>query len=214
MGGGDGGQLMVMRGGANLETALLISENTGAFLYTNQSGRWQEIVSSREALSETARAWSPFAKAFQALEFQFLENVDVNFAEKLREDGRLASFRDLLRKVGKDATEVSSMSSLEMYVRDCSDALVGEYQKAKAEWGNIQESFLKWAGTGGIAAAAGLVSGHLVPNVAALSIGVANTMLQLALRHNKQQQFRQTNPMSVFVDLANKETDRSPVTLI
>lgn len=116
---GTQGQSMVMRGGTNLETALIISEATGSFLYTNRPGRWDEIVASREQMSETARVWSPFAKVFQCLEFRFLENVDVDFANKLREEGRLESFRALLRKVGKDASEVTNLGSLEMYVRDC-----------------------------------------------------------------------------------------------
>jgi hypothetical protein len=204
------GQLMAFRGGTNLETALLISEATGAFLYTNMAGRWNEIISSREEMGETAKVWSPFAKAFQSLEFKFLENVDVGFANGLREDGRLESFRGLMRKVGKDATEVSSLSSLEMYVRDCKDELVGEYQKAQAEWDKIEASFLKWA-SAGIGAA--LAAGQFIPNVAALSAATVSTIAQFALRHKEQKQFRLTNPMSVFVDLSNKSTPGS-VTLI
>jgi hypothetical protein len=46
--------------------------------------------------------WSPVAKAFQSLEFKFLDTVDVKFANSIREDGRLESFRALLRKVGND----------------------------------------------------------------------------------------------------------------
>jgi len=184
----------------------VISEATGTFLYTNQAGRWDEIVASREQMGETARVWSPFAKAFQSLEFRFLENVDVPFANKLREDGRLESFRALLRKVGKDASEVANCGSLEMYVRDCKDELSGEYQKAQAEWEKIEASFLKWVGTGAVATATGLASGHLIPNIASLSVGVLNTMLQLGLRHSERKQFRQTNPMSIVVDLSNRNT--------
>lgn len=157
-------------------------------------------------MGETARVWSPFAKAFQSLEFRFLENVDVPFANKLREDGRLESFRALLRKVGKDASEVANCGSLEMYVRDCKDELSGEYQKAQAEWEKIEASFLKWVGTGAVATATGLASGHLIPNIASLSVGVLNTMLQLGLRHSERKQFRQTNPMSIVVDLSNRNT--------
>jgi hypothetical protein len=56
--------------------------------------------------------WSPVAKAFQSLEFKFLDTVDVKFANSIREDGRLESFRALLRKFGNDAQEVRSTSAL------------------------------------------------------------------------------------------------------
>jgi hypothetical protein len=198
-------QLMALRGGANLETALLISAATGAFLYTNMAGRWEEIASAREELNETARLWSPLAKAFQDLSFLFLNNVDVSFANSLREDGRLESFRSLLRKIGKGATDVSGNgSSLEAYVRDCKDELVGEYKKAESEWAKIQEEFIKWAGGGAIAGTTGLMSGHLVPSVASLAAAALNTMHQLWLRHFRRQQFRAANPMSVFIDLVRK----------
>lgn len=111
-----------------------------------------------------------------------------------------------MRKVGKDASEVANCGSLEMYVRDCKDELSGEYQKAQAEWEKIEASFLKWVGTGAVATATGLASGHLIPNIASLSVGVLNTMLQLGLRHSERKQFRQTNPISIVVDLSNRNT--------
>jgi hypothetical protein len=201
-GGQTAGQLMILRGGANLETALLISGATGAFLYTNMAGRWQEIVEAREAMNETARMWSPLAKAFQALDFRFLNDVDVGFANRVREDGRLESFRALLRRIGKDAADLSGVGALEAYVRDCKDALVGEYQKAEADWSKIEEAFVKWAGGGAIIGATGMISGHLVPSVASLAAAVLNTINQLWLRHFRQQQFRRANPMSVLIDLS------------
>ena len=76
------GQLIPMRAGANLETALMICSITGAFPYTNMHTKWREIIEAREQMSETARIWSPLTKAFQGLEFRFLNNVDTRFAQK------------------------------------------------------------------------------------------------------------------------------------
>jgi hypothetical protein len=59
------GQMIAMRGGANLETAMLMCAATSAFPYTNMRTRWHEILSAHDELSETARVWSPFAKAFR-----------------------------------------------------------------------------------------------------------------------------------------------------
>jgi hypothetical protein len=128
--------------------------------------------------------------------------VDTKFAQSIREDGRLESFRALLRRIGKDATEIKDFGSLDNYVRDCNDQLKGEYQKAQAEWNKIDESFVKWAGTG---AATGLITGHLVPDVASLSTATLYTLGQLWIRYFKRQQFRKSNPMSVFIDLSRKE---------
>jgi hypothetical protein len=196
------GQLSMMRGGTNLETALLISNVTGAFPYTSMRTRWQEIMSARDELSETARIWSPLAKTFHSLDFRFLNNVDVEFAKNLRDDGRLESLRGFLRSVGKNASEVSSLSSLDSFVRDSKDALIGEHQKARAEWDKIQNDFTGWAGAG---VAGAFISGHIIPDVAALSAGIVATLGQLFRRHLKRALFRKTNPMSVFIDLSEKE---------
>jgi hypothetical protein len=87
------GQMISVRSGVNLETALLICSVTGAFPYTNMHFKWRELMEAREQMSETARVWSPLTKAFQTLEFRFLDNVDPRFAQSLREDGRLEGFR-------------------------------------------------------------------------------------------------------------------------
>jgi SEC-C motif len=197
------GQLVPFRGGANLETALMICSITGAFPYTNMHTKWREIMEAREQMNETARAWSPLTKAFQALEFRFLNNVDTRFAQSIREDGRLESFRGLLRRIGKDATEITDLASLDSYVRDCRDALTGEYQKARAEWDKIEVSFFKRVATTGGAGA--FISGHLLPDIAMLSAATLVTLGQLWLRYFDRQQFRKNNPMSVFVDLSRKE---------
>jgi len=157
---------------------------------------WAQIIEAHDELSETARVWSPLTKAFQSLDFRFLDNVDPRFAQAVRDDGRLQSFRFLLRKIGNGAADISEMPSLDAFVRDCSDELVGEYQKAQAEWAKIDESFLKWA-SGGIATATALAMGHLVPDVAALSGATLSTIARLGLRYFGQRQFRNLNPMSL-----------------
>jgi hypothetical protein len=199
------GQMIPIRAGANLETALLICSTTGAFPYTNMHSVWGQIIEAHDELSETARVWSPLTKAFQSLDFRFLDNVDPKFAQAVRDDGRLQSFRSLLRKIGNGAADITEMSSLDGFVRDCNDELAGEYQKAQAEWSKIDESFLKWA-SGGIATATALAMGQLVPDVAALSGATISTIARLGLRYFGQRQFRKLNPMSVMIDLARKES--------
>ena len=201
----ESGQLTMVRGGTNLETALLISDITGSFPYTNMRTRWREIMSARDELSDTARAWSPLAKTFQSLEFKFLNNVDVGFANDLRQDGRLEGFRAFLRKIGSQASKVSDLSALDSFVRDSKDVLIDEHRKALAEWDKIQDSFVKWSGTGMAAAATGFMSGHLTFDAALLAGGMMSTLGALAKRHMSKANFRKSNPMSVFIDLGEKE---------
>jgi hypothetical protein len=198
-----GGQMIAMRSGANHETAMMMCAATGAFPHTNMRTRWQEILSAHDELSETARMWSPFAKAFQSLEFRFLNNVDARFAQSIREDGRLEHFRSLLRKIGKGAEEIKDLGALDRYARDCKDELIGQYRQAEAEWTKIEEDLVKW-GAGGIGAA--LLAGHFLPDISALSAGALGMVGQLGLRFFKRGQFRKANPMSVFIDLSRKET--------
>jgi hypothetical protein len=196
------GQLNVFRSGANLEIALLIMNQTDAFPYTSMTSRWNELMSVRDQMGETARLWSPLTRAFQGLEFRFLNNVNVEFAENIRQDGRLDTFRALLRRVGRDAKDITDEAVINSYVRDCAGELSSEYQKARADWSKIDEGFVKWA-TAGIGA--GFVSGHLWPDISTISATAAATISQFLLRYMRQQQFRRTNPMSVFIDLSKVE---------
>ena len=197
------GQIIAMRGGANLETTMLMCGITGAFPYTNMRTRWQEILSLHDELSETARIWTPLAKSFQSLQFRFLNNVDPRFAKNIREDGRLEQFRTLLRKIGKGANEVNDLGRLDSFARDCSDELISEFHKAEADWSKIDEDLLKW---GGASIGGAMLAGSLTPNISALSAAALAGLGQLGLRYFKRDQFRKQNPMSVFIDLSNKPT--------
>jgi hypothetical protein len=197
------GQMVPHRAGANLEIALLICSVTGAFPYTSMHTIWRHIIEARDELSETARVWSPLTKAFQTLDFRFLNNVDPGFAQSLRDDGRLESFRAMLRRIGGGAADVTSSSSLDAFVRDCKDELVDEYRKAQAEWNDIDRSFLKWGATA--AGAAAFATGHLLPDLAPWSAATVTTLTRLGFHYLKQQQFRKANPMSVMIDLSRQE---------
>jgi hypothetical protein len=199
----EGGQMMSFRGGTNLETALLISEITGAFPYTNLRTHWEDLLSAHDELSESARRWSPFAEAFRSLDFRFLENIDPRFVQRLREEERLGQFRSLLRKIGTGASDVTDLNQLDDYVRSCKDELISEHKKAEAEWDKIGEDVVKWVG--GSALGGLIVGGQLNPSMAAIAATTAAGITQLGLRYFKRAQFRKTNAMSVFIDLAAKD---------
>ena len=86
------GQFNLMRTGANLEMALYLSQLTGAYPYTNIRKSWEELLTSKDDLNETSKMWTPLTKAFQQLDFNFLNNVNVNFIQNLKEKDRIQSY--------------------------------------------------------------------------------------------------------------------------
>lgn len=193
-----GGQLQIFRTGANLEMALYIAQLTGAFPYTNIRRRWQEILAIGKELPETAKIWSPLTKAFQDLEFKFLENVDSRFACLMRTDGRLEGFRAFLRKIWITVGGEPDVSKIGSLARDFRDELADEYHKAEAEWAEIDRALLKWAGT---TVAGGIITGGLSLEIPALGFTLA-AVVELIASRMKRREFRKKVPISVFVDLS------------
>jgi hypothetical protein len=200
------GQMTMAKTGANLEMGLYICQNIGAFPYTNLSFRWKEILSVGKELDPVAQVWSPLTKAFQTLDFKFLNNVDSHFAVEMRNEGRLASFRAYLRKLWKTIDGDIDPGKAEKCALDFKDELTAEYDRAKADWNSIDRDLMKWA----IPAIAGLMgsvgaiaTGHLglaVPT-GGFAIQGVNELIQA---QKKRAEFRLKTPMSVLIDLEGK----------
>lgn len=140
-------------------------------------------------------------KAFQELEFKFLNNVESNFAYEMRANGRLESFRNYLRRTWKTLQGESEISNIDAVVRDFRDELTDEYHKAESEWKEIDRNILQWFGA---AISGALLAGGLSFAAPALpALGVATTgIFKLIAARTKRQSFRAKFPMSVFVDLS------------
>jgi len=201
-----GSQVVIMRTGANLEMALYIAHLTGAFPYTNIRHRWSELLSVGRELPDTARVWSPLTRAFQGLEFKFLDNVDSQFACSMRTEGRLESFRVFLRRLWDTVGGEPDAGKIEALARDFQDELIDEYQKAEAEWAQIDRDLLRWTGTSLAGSIAGsVISGGFSVEIPALGFSVA-AVVQLINSRMKRKEFRKKIPMSVFVDLSRYKT--------
>lgn len=194
---GAGGQMIIYRSGANLEMSLFISHITGAFPYTNLKAKWEELLSADESFSEAAKIWSPLTKAFQTLEFKFLNNVDSNFACSLRKDGRLEMFRAFLRRLWNSLSTEYSDRKMEALARDFRDELTGKYNEAKSEWQEIDRLLMK---TVGATMTGAIISGKLSFEIPALGFCLASVLTLINARW-KRKTFRKKIPMSVFVDL-------------
>lgn len=197
-------QTMVSTLGANLEMGLYICHATGSFPYTNVKFRWREILAAKQDLDATAQIWSPLTKAFQQLEFKFLDKVDSRFACTIRKEERLAGIRSYLRKLWAAIGGELDLAKAEPLARDFRDGLSQAYSEAQAEWESIDRDLLKWAvpTLGGA-----LVTGTFSPIVAGtLAVAGLGEIIQAEM---KRREFRKKVPMSVFIDLERNGTERA-----
>ncbi len=201
-----GGQLQIGRTGANLETVLYLSHLTGAFPYTSFKWKWQELHSVAQDLPQTAQTWTPLTRAFQGLEFKFLNNVDSKFACEMHREGRLESFRHYLKEIWNKSYAQSDPNEIEILTREFKDQLTDEYRKAQVEWEKIDRDLLTWGGSTvaaglGASLANAIVSGGLNLELPAYGFGIA-AVTKLVTSRMERREFRKKIPMSVFIDLS------------
>ncbi len=195
-------QLVAAQSGANLEMGLYVCQAIGAFPYTNMRYRWKEILSAREQFDSTAEVWTALTKAFQGLDFKFLDHVSPKFAYAMREEDRLGGFRSYLRKVWQSIDGSPDAAQAARLARDFRDELSESYQTAKKEWDEIDIDLLKYFGGGGVLAAAGSAFSHGKLSLEIPAAGfVLNSVIQLIQAHLKRRNFRNAVPMSAFIDL-------------
>jgi hypothetical protein len=201
-------QFMASRSGANLEMGLYICQSIGAFPFTNFRYRWNEILNARDKFDPNMETWTPLTKAFQQLDFKFLDRVDSEFAFKMREEQRLGGFRSYLRRVWNTVEGSPDPAKADSLARDFSDELTQSYADAKKEWSEIDIDLLKWVGGGGAVAGASVALSALTTGGLSLALpatGFAiNGVSQLVISTMKRRNFRKTVPMSAFIDLERK----------
>jgi transcriptional regulator with XRE-family HTH domain len=96
-----------------------------------------------------------------------------------------------------------SQSTVHEYLKAATaagDELAQSYNEAKAEWKKIDLDLLKWAVP---TVAGGLATGLLSLGLPAAGFAVAGVG-ELIQAHMKRTNFRQTVPMSIFIDLGQK----------
>ncbi len=208
---GRGEQVHIGRLGVNLELALYICHLTGAFPYTSFRAVWRQLEGVADRVRPESQAWGALTRAFGALPFRFLNDVDSAFAHGLREQQRLSGFRGFLRKIWKTTKEDRDLSEAERLAAEFENELRDEYRRAEAEWKGIDTDLKKWAAQATPAAAmvatatlfSGFptIAGGLVPAFAAGGYAIAG-ITQLVAARGKRQAFRDKLPMSVLLDLA------------
>lgn len=203
-------EAMFFRGGASLEMAIYLSAITGCFPYTDSPAKWRELLSASGNLSADAQRWSPLTHAFQNLNFPFLNNVNPDFVLRLRQEGRLSSFRSYLERVWKNISGTADPQRSQEHSRQFTDELNSEYARANAEWAAIKREVTNFGGTwagGAVGLGGGLAAPIVMGQLKFLGFGAAAAVIlfvnQLLQNRGKRADFKLKNPMSVFIELAN-----------
>jgi len=196
------GQLHMMTTGTSYDIAQFTASITRSYLATDLYVKWREIEIDRTSHNAESKVWSPFAKALQESPLRFLNNLRLEHALKLRNEGRLESMRRFLLRVWKHARTEEPFD--EANARMLAEELKGEIAHAAEEWDKIDQDLLKIVGAelgAGILAAGPLIAvghGHFV---AAAAVAVGATTLAASFRRRKHSPDR--FPAAFFMKIDN-----------
>ena len=201
--GKDNFQLQQISSGGNLELGLFLAQITGSYLYTDMNQTWEGILSTIDQSNNSANStvWSPLTKAFQKLDFRFLNAVDADFACDIRKEERLRQFRNFLRKIWKNIDGSPAPEKANILAREFSDELLDEYKKAEVEWSKIDQDLSKWLATTALSTSLlPSILGKMNYEIPLIGFGL-NSITQIILAKVRKRNFRRKIPMSVFLDL-------------
>jgi hypothetical protein len=181
-----------------------------AFPFTDQSGRWAELRDELALLPPDAETWSPLSRAFTDCPLEFLNIEDTDLAFRIREDGRLRSFRDFMRQVWKEIEGTVEPTGFSVAARSLADRLHHEHEIATAEWKVIKAKFKSglWRNTIG-SAVGGITAAPTIGGAFSLGLSFV-TLLLLSTNDARrlrvdQDEFRARIPMSIFVDVHKRQ---------
>jgi hypothetical protein len=137
-------EFIITTTGTNHEVAKVMCALTGSHLVTDSAIRWKEIELDRKHNDLSGDDWEPVAKAFQATEFKFLNNVSLDSALQVRKDERLRDVRQFLRKLWHQSRSDNVMSNANAKL--LAEELTDTMRHAEEEWRRIQVSGLATLG--------------------------------------------------------------------
>jgi hypothetical protein len=181
-----------------------------AFPFTDQSGRWAELRDELALLPPDAETWSPLSKAFTDCPLEFLNIEDTDLAFRIREDGRLRSFRDFMRQVWKEVGGAAEPAGFSVAARSLADRLHHEHEVATAEWNVIKAKFKSglWRKTIG-SAVGGITAAPTIGGAFSLGLSFVTLLLLSANDASRlrvdQDELRARIPMSIFVDVHKRQ---------
>lgn len=197
---GDDGELMMMSSGGSHEIGLLTANITNSYLVTDLYIKWRALELDREKCNAETKIWSPFAKAVQESPLKYLDNLRLDHALELRQEGRLESMRRFLMQVWRQARTESEFD--EANARLFGEQLQAEVAQAEEEWDKIDEDLLKMVrteiGAGLLAAGPLIAAGHGEFLAAA---GVAAGTFDLWASTRRRTKFPMQFPAAFFMNV-------------
>jgi hypothetical protein len=203
---GTSGQYHVKFAGGTYEMARLSAQMAGAYLFTDLRPRWAFIEHDRKQHAPESKVWSPFAKAIQNTKLNYLNNIEIGHALRLRKEQRLESVRGLLTEVWSKVR--SDDPFREENAIHFANELHNRVREADAEWDSIKKEVSKVIGaglTGGLASLASLAA--IVPGQAgwlAASAVAGGVTTALWARH-QHSAYVKKYPAAFFMDLRDQE---------
>lgn len=198
--GAEKSEIVQFSTGASYEMAKVTAMDSGSYLLTDIPTRWREIELDRQEARVDDSDWEPFAKALQAAPFSYLNNITLDAALTLRQEGRLEDMRAFLRRVWREAARdapyaVANASNL-------ASELTQHVREAEAEWSKIDRELVKWFGTAVAGAvASGPVIGHGAADWAPWATIAAGGVLSLYNSTRKRAEFKMRYPAGFFLKL-------------
>lgn len=202
--GPSAGQLHIMSSGASYDIAQLTASMTRSYLVTDLYVKWREIELDREFHSAENKMWSPFAKALQESPLKYFNQVRLEHALRLRQEGRLESLRSFFLRVWKRARMEETFDSVNSQL--LAEELREEIAKAKDEWQKIDKDILKIVGAelgAGLLAAGPLIAAGHANFLAAAGIVTGATTLVGSLSRHKN--FPDRFPAAFFMKIDDRK---------
>lgn len=196
----DSSTLVTSKGGGPLESITLISQLTNGNIYTTNKAAWYQIQQL-----EINELWTKINHLYSKIPLKFLDSVDTAFALSLRKKDRLVGVRKGIQDLFSSLNSTHVKELRDDQLIDLHKNFIEEIKKSEAEWNLIKKEAksnrVYWAGVSlGIPVIANEIS--LLPVIAGSALWLGHSFYKEKLKLDNQ---RVINPMSVFVDLKNKE---------
>jgi hypothetical protein len=196
------GEFHISSVGAPYDAAILLGRKTGSYIYTDHQFQWNQILNVIQADDSTEK-WSPITKAFQELNFKFLNNIPPDLAMEVASENRMALFRSFMSDLWAEAALDTDSSSNR--IREFRDQLYIAHAEAEKDWDDIDKKLGRKFSKDTVAAMAAMLTGKLSIMVP-LGHVVLSSSLNLYLSHKDRKSFKATNPMAMLVDLKAKNS--------
>ena len=189
------------KGGGPLESILFVSKITKATIYTPDEGKFDQMKQFGKD-----DFWIKLNHLYSKIPLNFLNNVDTDFALNIRKEDRLTGVRVELKNIFSELNQTSIENFSEDKFKYLYEGFLHEVKKAESEWSIIKkegETARKyWIGANALLPTVTTNEMHILPLALASGLAIANSF-----RTQKQKQIlqRAQNPISVYVDLKNKQ---------